>query len=143
MIFPVPINHLPEVLLCPVPPPALTKPKGKFRGDIASSNQLPKLLYNLIGRFPFDHIQIQIGIRTADFQNIRKRIPNIKCKLCRIIYKQAKIPFPCDHEKIVGAIQRPCTLQMLRIVRGIADITMPPFVHPSDCFAKSIDHIIL
>ena len=70
--------HLAKILLGGISPSALSETKCKFRGNIAASDHMAKLLYNIIGRFTFNHIHIQICICACHFQGVHSGISNIK-----------------------------------------------------------------
>ncbi len=143
MICAVSVRDPPEILLCPVAPPALAESKGEFRRNIAPPDDFPELLHHRIGCFPIYHIEVQICLLAADLQNIGTCIADIKGDLGGMIHKQAKILFSRYHDEVVGAVQGLCALHMVRVVRGMADVAMSPLVDPPDCLAQPIDDIIL
>ena len=79
--------HLAKILLGAISPSALPKAKCKLRRNIAASDHMTELLYNVISRLTHDHIHIQICICTCHLQGIHSGVPNVKGQFRRIIEK--------------------------------------------------------
>ena len=78
--------------------------KCKLRGNIAASDHMSELFYNIISGFSFDHIDIQVCICTCHFQGVHSGIPNIKGQFRRIIEKQSKCCLSAYNNKVMSTI---------------------------------------
>ena len=143
LILAVSCGNLPEILLCPVAPPALSVPESKFRRDIASSDDPPELPDNVVSALALDHIQIQVRRLTGDLKQIRPGISDVKGEPCGIVHEKSEILPAGDHDKIVSRIQRPLVLRVLRIVRSRTDIAVSSLVDSPVCLPKTVDNIVL
>ena len=143
MILTVSCCHLAKILLGGISPSALSETKCKFRGNIAASDHMAELLYNIIGRFTFNHIHIQVCICACHFQSVHSGISNIKGQFRRVVEKQSKCCLSAYNDKVVGTIQRTLVFRMVWIIGTIADIAVTSFVDATVCLPKSINNIIL
>ena len=58
LVFTITVRYFAEILLRLVTPTALSEAEGVFRRNVASADDLPELLYNIIGRIPFNDKQV-------------------------------------------------------------------------------------
>ena len=130
VIFPIAVRDLSEILLGLVAPPALSETKGEFRRDVASADDLPELLYDVVGRAAVDHEQVQTAFGAGHLQRIHPGISDVKCHGRGIVEEQPESFFSGYHDKIVGPVKGTLVLRVVGVVRAVADIAVAPLVQP-------------
>ena len=143
LIFAITLRYILKILSCLIAPAALTQSKRKFRRNIASSDQLTELFYDVIRVLSLNDIQIQVCRLTAHLHRVFSCISNIKYQSGRIIKKQTHILFSGNHNQIVRTIQGALVLRMFRIICTVTDITVTSFIQSTVGFSQTIYHIIL
>ena len=142
MIFTISSCNLPEILFCSIAPSALAKSKGKFRRDIASSDHMTELLYNIIGTLPFNHIKLQVCIFAGYLHGIHSGIANVKGNRCRIVKKHSKGFFSGHNDKIMCTVQGMFILCMLRIIGTVTGVNESSLIDTAVGFSQSVDDIL-
>ena len=142
MIFTIPGCNLPEIFFCSIAPSALSKAKGKFRRDIASSDHMTELLYNIIGTLSLDHIKLQVCIFAGYLHGIHSGIANVKGDRCRIVKKHSKGFFSGHNNEIMCTVQRMFILGMLRIIGTVTGVNKSSLVDTAVGFSQSINDIL-
>ena len=139
----VPFRDFFKVLPGLIAPAALAEAKCEFRRNIAPSDDVTELFYDIAGRVPVDNIQIQICILTGNIYHILLCIPDVKRKRSGIIYKQSEGLLPGYNQKIVSSVQRHLLLRVLRIIRAETGIFPAPLIYAPVCLTQTKNNIIL
>ena len=69
-----------EIFFCGVAPTALSETESKLRRDVAASDHMTELFYDIISIFAFDHIDIQVRIFAGYFESVHSGISDIECQ---------------------------------------------------------------
>ena len=78
MILPISFCDSTEIFFRRITPAALSETKGKLRRDIAASDYMAELFYDIISILTFKHVDIQVSIFARYLKGILSVISNIK-----------------------------------------------------------------
>ena len=104
MILPMSFCDSTEIFFRRIPPAALSETKSKLRWDIAASDYMTELFYDIICILTFKHINIQVSIFAGYPEGILSVISNIKGQFRWIVKKQSKCSLSTHNNKVVGSV---------------------------------------
>ena len=114
--FAVFFYHVPDLVLGHIAPAALAVTEGPFGNHEASADELAELVDDILDIASGDDIDIQIPVRSGDFQFAVTGISDVEGEDSRIIDEDTESLFAAYHKEIVGTVKGATVFQMLRLI---------------------------
>ena len=133
---------LANVLLGLITPTALTVTERPERRNIASADDFPELLDNVLFIFTSDDINYQIILCRLDLHQIPPSIADVKFHFSGIVEECSKCHITANENEVVRAIKRTSILMVVGIVIVPAHILPAPLIDTANLFAQTVYNII-